>query len=216
MARIARVFLSGVLAALPLLITIFVIGWLAAFIADYAGPTSRFGQFLISLGIGIGGSEIAPYVIGLLLVIAAIYLLGLLVEFQLGDRLLGLFDAAIRRIPIVSNVYDLSKRFTAIVDTKGGDNLKSMTSVWCFFGGAPGAAVLALLPSSNPITIGAEQYLGILIPSAPIPVGGALIYVPAAWIAPAEGGVEHLMSVYVSMGVTPPLGLRAAPATPQV
>ena len=35
--------------------------------------------------------------------------------------------------------------------------------------------------------------------------GGALIYVPADWIKPAEGGVERLMNVYVSMGVTPPV-----------
>jgi uncharacterized membrane protein len=86
-----------------------------------------------------------------------------------------------------------------------------MTAVWCFFGGAPGAAVLALLPSSKPILIGRDEYLGILVPSAPVPVGGALIYVPAGWIKPAEGGVEHLMSVYVSMGVTPPLNSPAQP-----
>ncbi|MGI8725167.1 MAG: hypothetical protein ACR2J1_07395, partial [Methyloceanibacter sp.] len=42
--------------------------------------------------------------------------------------------------------------------------------------------------------------------SAPVPFGGALIYVPAEWVKPAEGGVERLMNVYVSMGVTPPLG----------
>jgi uncharacterized membrane protein len=40
-----------------------------------------------------------------------------------------------------------------------------------------------------------------------VPVGGALIYVPSSWIKPADGGVETLMNVYVSMGVTPPKGL---------
>jgi hypothetical protein len=29
----------------------------------------------------------------------------------------------------------------------------------------------------------------------------------AEWVKPAEGGVERLMNVYVSMGVTPPLSL---------
>jgi uncharacterized membrane protein len=79
-----------------------------------------------------------------------------------------------------------------------------MTPVWCFFGGEPGAVVLALLPSAKPVAIGAEEYVGILVPSAPVPVGGALIYVPQSWIRPAAGGVEELMSVYVSMGVTAP------------
>ncbi len=214
MARIARVFVSGFLAALPLLITVIVISWLAGLVADYAGPASKLGKLLTSLGLGIGGSSIAPYAIGLLLVLSAIYLLGLLVEFRLGEGLSTLFDRAIRRIPLVSNVYDLSKRFTSIVDTKGGENLKSMSAVWCFFGGEPGAAILALLPSPDPIVMGQDKYLGILVPSAPVPVGGALIYVPADWIKPAEGGVEHLMSVYVSMGVTPPLSSHAPSARP--
>jgi uncharacterized membrane protein len=116
-------------------------------------------------------------------------------------------DRAVSRIPLVGSVYELSKRFTSIVDTKNGGDLKSMSPVWCFFGGEPGAAVLALLPSPAPVTIGKEQYVGILVPSAPVPVGGALIYVPESWIRPAEGGVDELMSVYVSMGVTPPTSM---------
>jgi uncharacterized membrane protein len=61
------------------------------------------------------------------------------------------------------------------------------------------------MPSPQPVIIGEYSYLGLLVPSAPVPFGGALIYVPTEWVKPAEGGVELLMSVYVSMGVTPPL-----------
>ena len=43
-----------------------------------------------------------------------------------------------------------------------------------------------------------------LVPSAPVPVGGCLIYVPAKWTKPADIGVDVLTSVYVSMGMTPP------------
>jgi uncharacterized membrane protein len=56
--------------------------------------------------------------------------------------------------------------------------------------------------------IGEYSYLGLLVPSAPVPFGGALIYVPSEWVRPAEGGVERLMNVYVSMGVTPPISLK--------
>jgi uncharacterized membrane protein len=38
-----------------------------------------------------------------------------------------------------------------------------------------------------------------------VPCGGALIYVPSDWVKPADGGVERLMNVYVSRGVTSPL-----------
>ena len=56
----------------------------------------------------------------------------------------------------------------------------------------------------KPIMIDGERYHVILVPSAPVPVGGCLIYAPAAWVKPANIGVETLMSIYVSMGVASP------------
>ncbi|MGZ8417529.1 MAG: hypothetical protein ACXWVQ_11225 [Methyloceanibacter sp.] len=47
-----------------------------------------------------------------------------------------------------------------------------------------------------------------------MPFGGALIYVPVDWVKPAEGGVERLLNVYVSMGVTPPVSVPAAGGPP--
>ena len=204
MSRMGRVFITGLIAALPLLLTIFVTAWLLSLLNQYLGPSSGFGRFLASLGFGAGTSELAPYLIGIGIIIAAIYALGLAVQSRLGGWIATLFDRLIRRIPLVSNLYDLSSRFVSIVDTKDGDSLKSMSPAWCYFGGKPGAAVLALLPSNAPIQLGGERYLAVLIPSAPVPFGGALVYVPAAWVEPAEGGIDELMSVYVSMGITPP------------
>jgi uncharacterized membrane protein len=215
MGKIGRIFLAGLLAALPLMLTIFVTAWLLSFLNQYLGPSSAFGRLLSSLGFGAGASEYASYLVGLALIVTAIYALGLLVHSRLGAWVAELFDRLIRRIPLVSSVYDLSSRFVSIVDPKSGDSLKSMSPAWCYFGGKPGAAVLALLPSKTPITLGGEPYLGVLIPSAPVPFGGALVYVPAAWIEPAEGGIDELMSVYVSMGITPPtIGAINAAAKP--
>ena len=203
MSRILRVFLAGLLAALPLALTIIIIGWSLGLINQYVGPGSQFGQFLISLGLGV--STTASYLIGLAAILVAIYLLGLLIELRFGAWLMAIFDRLIRRTPLVSMVYDLSSRVVSVVGSKDGDNnLKNMRPVWCFFGGKPGAAVLALLPTERPIRLGDEDYVGILVPSAPVPFGGALIYVPKAWVEPAPGYVDDLISVYVSMGITPP------------
>ncbi|AHB48525.1 membrane protein [Hyphomicrobium nitrativorans NL23] len=210
MGRFGRVFFTGLLAALPLMLTIFVTVWLLSLVNQYFGPGSGFGRFLTSLGFGVGTSEIAPYLIGLALIGTAIYALGLLVHSRLGNWVATLFDRLIRRIPLVSNVYDLSNRFVSIVDTKNGDSLKSMSPAWCYFGGKPGAAVLALLPSKTPIQIGGTTYLPVLVPSAPVPFGGALIYVPETWVELADLKIDDLMSVYVSMGLTPPTASPAA------
>jgi uncharacterized membrane protein len=208
--RIFRIFLSGVLALLPIMVTVIVTAWLASLVASYAGPGSFLGNLITSLGLNVYGSSTVAYFIGLGIILAVIFVLGLLVESGLRSWIARSFDLLMTRIPLVSNVYDLSKRFVAIMDRGGGDDsLKSMSPVWCFFGGDGSAAVLALMPSHEPVVIGEHRYVPVLVPSAPVPFGGALIYVPADWVRPAEGGVERLMNVYVSMGVTPPEDMPA-------
>jgi len=216
LGRILRIFLSGVLALLPIMVTVIVTAWVASLVASYAGPGSFLGNLITSLGLNVYGSSTIAYFIGLGIILGVIFVLGLLVESGLRTWISNSFDWLMSSIPLVSNVYDLSKRFVAIMDRgDDGDSLKSMSPVWCFFGGEGSAAVLALMPSHEPVKIGEHSYLAVLVPSAPVPFGGALIYVPSDWIRPAEGGVERLMNVYVSMGVTPPEGMPGH-ATPVI
>jgi uncharacterized membrane protein len=205
LARIARIFLAGLLVLLPILVTVIVTAWVAQLLQTYAGPNSLIGRLIVLLGLNLVTSDTGAYFLGFLIILGCIFLLGLFVETRLWPLVQTGLDSLISRIPLVSNVYELSKRFVAIVDRSGNkNNLQSMRPVWCFFGGEGGAAVLGLMPSPDPVQIGEHSYVGLLVPSAPVPFGGALIYVPTDWVKPADGGVERLMNVYVSMGVTPP------------
>jgi uncharacterized membrane protein len=79
---------------------------------------------------------------------------------------------------------------------------RSLTPVWCHFGGPGGASVLALLSSSEPVDVAGRACLAVLVPTAPVPIGGGLLFVPQEWVSPADVGAEALTSIYVSMGVT--------------
>jgi len=205
LARIARIFLAGLLVLLPILVTVIVTAWVAQLLQTYAGPNSLIGRLIVLLGLNLASSDTGAYFLGFLILLGCIFLLGSFVETRLWPFVQTGLDSLISRIPLVSNVYELSKRFVAIVDRSGNkNNLQSMRPVWCFFGGEGSAAVLGLMPSPDPVQIGELSYVGLLVPSAPVPFGGALIYVPTDWVKPADGGVERLMNVYVSMGVTPP------------
>jgi uncharacterized membrane protein len=206
-----RTFIAGFLVLLPLAVTITVIVWVGSFIYAYLGPNGAIGRILISIGFNFSDSPAVAYTLGAVVVVGLIYILGLAVESRLESRVRRLIDSLMERIPFVGNLYDVTKRFVAIMDRKDQDGLKSMSPVWCFFGGDGGAAVLGLLPMPKPIMIAGERYHVILVPSAPVPVGGALIYVPAAWVKPANIGVESLMSIYVSMGVTSPQIVESDP-----
>jgi len=50
----------------------------------------------------------------------------------------------------------------------------------------------------------------VIIPTAPVPIGGALLMVPADVIQPTDVSVEGLMSIYVSMGITAGQFLKVA------
>jgi uncharacterized membrane protein len=213
MNHIGRTFIAGAIAIVPILVTLVITTWIVSTLYGYVGPESKAGQLLNSLGMLLTGSAFGGYIVGILLIGAIIFLLGLIAQSRFRPWLDGAFDSLLRRIPLVSNLYDMSKRFVAIMDRSSGDDLKSMTPVWCLFGGEAGAAVLALMPSPQPVMIGPVSYMAVLIPSAPVPFGGALIYVPKSWLKPAEGGMEKLISVYVSMGVTPP---QSATTTKQI
>lgn len=79
---------------------------------------------------------------------------------------------------------------------------RSLTPVWCHFGGPGGATALALLSSPEPVEVGGRPCLAVLVPTAPVPIGGGLLFVPQEWVSPAAVGAEALTSIYVSMGVT--------------
>jgi uncharacterized membrane protein len=140
LGRIFRTFLAGVLALLPIAVTVFVTLWVASLIASYAGPGSFIGRLIIvlgaSLGLTIAPSSTVAYLIGLAVILGGIFVLGLLVESGLRSFILNSLDWLITRIPLVSNVYELSKRFVSLMDRGGEqDSLKTMQPVWCFFGG---------------------------------------------------------------------------------
>jgi len=90
----------------------------------------------------LSDSPIVAYALGAIIVIGLIYLLGVTVESRLESRVRLLIDSLMERIPFVRNLYDVTKRFVAIMDRKEEDGLKSMSPVWCFFGGDGGVGVL--------------------------------------------------------------------------
>lgn len=204
MRRIIRIFLAGCLAVLPLAITIFAISFLFSFLMGFIGPDTAFGAILASVG-EILGVPVPPYLTGITVFLLTIFALGLVVESRLGPWFTRMLESLVTHVPLISQVYAFSKRFASIVEARDSESVMNMTPVWCVFGNEPSATVLALRTSARPVMVGGSELVSIIVPSAPVPVGGALVYVPSSWIRPYSGGVEQLMSVYVSMGVKAPL-----------
>ncbi len=200
--HLVNVFITGLLAALPLAATILILVWAARLAVEYVGPQSLVGGLMLRIGLGITGSEVVAYAIGVGVVLLAIFLLGLLVQTRLRAVLEALTEGVVQRIPVVRSIYDMTKKFVELFGQRDESQVRSMSPVWLHFGGVGGSAVLGLLSTPEPVRVGEVDYLAVLVPTAPVPVGGGLIYVPVAWVTPADVGVDGLTSIYVSMGIT--------------
>jgi uncharacterized membrane protein len=216
-AHLLRIFVTGLLAALPLAATVVIFWWTASFMIQWLGPTSSIGGVLVRVGLGVTGSEVVGYLIGIAVVGLLIFVLGVFVTLGLERGVSRFFQGLIQRIPLVGSVYDLVRRMVDIFAARDDGGLKSMSAVWCHFGGPPEAgidrvAVLALLSTPEPVLIDGRPYVGVIVPTAPVPVGGGLLYLPQDWVRPAEMGIEAVTSIYVSMGITSAQHLPVAPA----
>jgi uncharacterized membrane protein len=213
LSSLLRIFATGALAALPLAATVLIFVWAAGVLIKWLGPDSVIGGLMVSIGLGVGGSEVVGYALGIAIVAAALFGLGLLVEAGLQRGAAAALHALMARIPVVGTIYELIQKFVALMrpDAAGGEGaLKSMSAVWCHFGGPGGSAALALLGSDVPVLVNGQRCLAVLIPTAPVPVGGGLLYVPESWVTRADVGVEAVTSIYVSMGLTSPQHLPRA------
>jgi uncharacterized membrane protein len=200
--RLARIFLTGFIAVLPLVATVILFVVLVQMLLEWLGPKSPFGQLLGRLGLGMTDSALLGYVLGIALILVIIFCLGLLVEAGFQRGLAAAFDSLVKRIPLVRNVYDLFHRFVKLLAVGEESTAKSFTPVWVHFGGVGGAAVLGLISAPDAVELGGKRYYAVLVPTAPVPVGGGLFFLPEEWVLPADVGMEAVTSIYVSMGVT--------------
>jgi len=203
--KLSRTFIAGSLAALPLALTVGIVVWLAEFINRFLGPTSAFGKFLGSFGLRFMASEyeVVAYLIGMASTLLLIYLLGVFVETGIKNRWQSLLDSILNRVPLVSTIYNALNKLTRMFELKDEPGMKSMSAVMCHFGGkGKGTVVLALLTTPEPIHLKGHDYYAIMIPTAPVPFGGAILYLPVEWVESADLAFDGLLNIYMSMGVT--------------
>jgi len=200
--RAVSIFLAGLLAILPVMITVVVVAWVADLVTKLLGPTTLLGQAIRGLGLTFVSDSRVAYTLGAALVLAGVFLVGIAVEAGARNLLQRLADRLLQRIPIIGSVYGTSKQLVAMLDKKADDPMKGMKAVFCFFGRETGVGVLGLLVSGQRFSINGRDYHVVIVPTAPVPIGGGLLFVPAEMVQPTDLTVEALMSIYVSMGLS--------------
>lgn len=211
--KIAGLFLTGLLFLLPLILTVVALAWVLGQLGAVFGPDTFLGGLIASLGrlVTLGAASAATgFWFGLLVIVAGITFLGALVQSGAKGLLETWVDGLLSRLPVVGKLY---QPFAQLVRTMGGDSkeeMASMSVVTARFG--DGAEVLALLASPEIFDVGNGPARLILIPTAPVPIGGALLFVPVANVRVVPGmKFDDLAKFYITMGTVAPPALFAGP-----
>ena len=213
--RLVRYFVAGVFTVLPLVLTIVAISWAIGFLAELVGPETFLGKQFSNVGLQIVTSPTVAYVVGWLGFSTAVFIVGFLVESGMRGIISRVTDAVIRRVPLVGKVYGTSQQLVNMLDTGGDEKLKGMSVVYCNFDGRDGVGVLALLPRQEVTTIDGSDFYVVLVPQSPVPIGGALLFMPVGSVRQVDMKVENLMSIYVSMGAVAPTTITGTNADPK-
>ena len=210
--RLKKTFVAGLLVWLPLTITVWVL-WQLLSVFD--------GIFRAMVGaIGTVAPPAQPLLdrlvhtpgLGVVVVIAAILLTGVLVANMVGQWWLRQWDALIARIPIVKSIYSSVKQVSDTVFASNGNAFRQAVMVqypragsWTigFVTGVPGGEVARNLPG---------EHISVYVPTTPNPTSGFFLMVPKAEVVELSMSVDEALKYVISMGVVAPPPSVQAPS----
>jgi uncharacterized membrane protein len=194
-----RNFIAGLLALLPLLVTLAVLSFIVGKILSWLGPSSAFGGAMRKLAEGFGlPSTSLLYLVSLLLALALITLIGQFARRYTGQRIGEVIAALISRVPFINKIYSSTDQVVALISRRDGDASGALSHVVVARLGT--VRVLGMLASPEPVHIGGEQFYIVFLPSTPIPASGQNILVPVADVRDAGISVEEMTKILVSLG----------------
>jgi uncharacterized membrane protein len=200
MARVRNNFLTGLIVAGPVAITIYLTWWFVTWVdgfvrpfipADYRPETY--------LPWRIPGS-------GLVIAFVALTLLGFLTRNLIGRTLVELGERLLGRMPVVRAIYRGLKQVFETLFSGNGSSFRKVGLVefpspgmWSIvlISQPPGDVVADRLP-------GQQEYISVFLPCAPNPTTGFFFYVPRASVIEIDMRAEDAATLIMSAGVVQP------------
>ncbi len=200
-ARIRNYFLTGLVVAGPLAVTIWIvwsiINWVDGFVRPLIPPIYRPETYL-------------PWPIpgtGLVVAFFALTLLGFLTANLIGRTLVGWGEGLLHRMPIVRPIYKTMKQIFEALFSKEGSSFRKVGLVefpapdmWSlvFISAPPGGDVAEKLPGG--------EHLSVFLPCTPNPTTGFFFFVKRKDVIELDISVENAMTVLISAGMVQPGG----------
>jgi uncharacterized membrane protein len=194
-------FMAGFFVILPIVITIGIMGWVGALLKTWLGPNSLLGSILQRVGLNYVSNDTLASVIGWVIVLAVIWFVGAIVKSAARYRVENFVHEKLNQVPVVSSIYGPVAKVVGMLKRDEEADMRAMSVVYCEFGMQHGGGFLALLSSEKVYRFSGRDAHIVYIPTSPIPMSGGIVFVPVEAVKPVDMEVEHLMQIYLSLGV---------------
>jgi uncharacterized membrane protein len=206
-ARLRNYFLTGLVVAGPLAVTIYLtwsfITWVDRVVAPLIPPALRPDTYS---PVPIPGT-------GLVIAFVTLTLLGFLTANLVGRTMVGWGESLLNRMPIVRPVYKTMKQIFETLFSKSGSSFRKVALVEF---PAPGMWSLVFLSQSPSDEISdrlpKKEHVSAFLPCTPNPTTGFFFYVPREALIELDITVESAMTLLISAGMVQPNSNREAQA----
>ena len=200
MARLRNYFLTGLIIAGPIAITIYLTWWFVTWVDGIVRPFVPVAYRPETyLPFGLPGS-------GLVVAVFALTFLGFLAANLIGRTLVELGEALLGRMPVVRAIYRGLKQ---VFETLFSANGSSFRKVGLVEFPSPGmwSIVLISQPPSTEISTKLPQddeFISVFLPCAPNPTTGFFFYVPKSKLIEVDMSTDAAATLIMSAGVVQP------------
>lgn len=196
-ARLRSYFLTGLVVAGPLAVTIYLswsfINWIDGWVKPVV-PVKYWPDTYLPFSLpGFG----------LIILLVGLTLLGFLTANLVGRTLLDFGENVVNRMPIVRGLYKSAKQIFETIFSQSGTSFRRVGLVqypgpglWSivFLSGPPSGDIAAKLP-------GGSDYISVFLPCAPNPTTGFFFFVRRSEVIEIQTSVDDAFKIVLSLGL---------------
>ena len=183
--HIRTTLIAGLLAILPIGVTLFVLKFFFELLDPILGPIFDMGNVRIFPGLGV------------IVLLFLLYVVGIITTKILSARIVNVGHKLIEKIPVISSIYSTTRSGVEILS--GTQGFESRGVVLVDFP-RPAMKAIGLITAELGVLNG-EPMVAVYIPTTPVPSSGFLIVVALSDVTPTDISVDDAMKIIVSGGI---------------
>lgn len=197
--KIRNVFLTGIFALLPLVVSYYFLDFLFNSMTGFVLPYIDTLDLKYSIGMPMFTKKMISFFLFLLIV----FLAGIITKNYFGKKLIIYFERIIEKIPLVKTVYNATKQIIVTFQSTKTDTFKKVVLVEYPRKGL--YSIGFVTNNRNILQDGKEyDYYSVFIVTTPNPTSGFIIIVPKSDVIVIDISVQDAFKYIMSAGVLLP------------